>query len=82
MQHNGVSSLPALVSVMVAFFYLRPPLAAVIGGSVTAGLVAAILLQPGGTVLSAITQLLFVAVLGITAIIMRQAAFNAERAER
>jgi signal transduction histidine kinase len=81
LQQNGVSSLPASVSVMIAFFYLRTPLAAVIGGSVTAGLVVAILLQPGGTVLSAVTQLLFVAVLGITAVIMRQSAFNAERAE-
>ena len=81
LQQNGVSSLPASVSVMIAFFYLRTPLAAAIGGSVTAGLVVAILMQPGGNVLSAVTQLLFVAVLGITAVIMRQSAFNAERAE-
>ena len=81
LQQNGVSSLPASVSVMISLFYLRPLYGALLGGSVTAGLFAAMVLQPGGNVLSGITQVLFCAVLGVTAITMRQAAFNAERAE-
>jgi signal transduction histidine kinase len=81
LQENGVSSLPASVAVMVSFYFLEPRLAAVIGGLVILGLLAAILVQPGGTVTSAVTLLLFCAILGVMAICMRQAGLNADRAE-
>lgn len=81
LQQNGVASLAPSVSVMIALFYLRSPYGWLLGGAVTAALFAAMVLQPNGTVLSGVTQVLFCAVLGVTAITMRQAAFNAERAE-
>lgn len=79
-QPAGISALPASVSIMTAFVFLPPRRAAPIAGAVATGLVAA-MLASGSSVVNALSDLLFCAVLGVMAICMRQAGQNSDRAE-
>jgi signal transduction histidine kinase len=80
LQPAGVSALPASVSIMTAFYFLPPRYAATIGAAVGTGLVAA-MLASGSALISALTNLLFCAVLGVMAVCMSQAGRNSDRAE-
>lgn len=79
-QPAGIAALPASVSIMTAFVFLTPRLAAPIAAAVGTGLVTA-MLASGSSIINALSNLLFCVVLAVMAVCMRQAGQNSDRAE-
>ena len=81
LQTDGVSVLPASIAVMTAFLFLRPFAASLLGVPITLALFGADLLHPSNSVASAISDMLFCAVLAAVAWCMQQAGKSTDRAE-
>ncbi|MEV5775143.1 two-component sensor histidine kinase [Streptomyces antimycoticus] len=81
LQPGSVSVLPPSAAVLTAFLVLRRRQAALLGGALVAGLIAAAVAGADGGVANLAGQLLFCVVLALMAISMRQAGDNEERAE-
>jgi len=81
LQPSNPATLPTSASVFIAFLLLSPRVAAMIGGTLTVGLVIAVWSSPGGTPALAASEFVFCAVLAVTAFSMRQAGESQGRAE-
>lgn len=81
LQPSNLSTLPTSASVFIALLLLTPLTGAVIGGTLTVGLVITVWTSSGGTPALAASEFVFCAVLAVTAFSMRQAGESQSRAE-
>ncbi|MER8153573.1 histidine kinase [Streptomyces sp. NPDC094472] len=81
LQPGSMSVLPPSAAVLTAFLVLRRRQAALLGGVLVAGLIAAAVAGADGGVANLASQLLFCVVLALMAISMRQAGDHEERTE-